>query len=198
MQFSVDPNETIYFIIIIVLGPVIFNIGYQIGCLIYEKYNRYIQNKYSIVYFKKLHPDAKKPTRANNGDVGYDLYCLNDNKVYCNGKSYKIKTGIAIQPPLHHFPKILDKSGLATKYGISCRAGVIDNGYRGDCTVVLSCHGGDRELEKDENGEYYEFKKGDKVAQLVFIPYYTPRFIEKNDLNESQRGSNGFGSTGRN
>lgn len=161
-----------------------------------------------------LDHNAKVPTRAHEGDVGYDLYALERTVMPAGGQSVKVRTGIAITPPEGYFGKIEEKSGLALKRGISTRGGIIDKKYTGEVIVVLANNGGTKkndmdtvmkclkEYESQDHSSimrsYFDhiFEAGDKIAQLVFYKVKTPKPKIVKKLNEGTRGSDGFGSTG--
>lgn len=132
----------------------------------------------------KLDVGAKIPTRAYPTDAGADLYSIED--VFIPAGEYRtIKTGVHIQIPKGYFGLLQSKSGLNSKYGITCR-GVIDEGYTDEikCTLI-------------NNGADYFVKKGDKITQLILIPCLYAEFNEVNSLVGGERGNNGFGSTGK-
>ncbi len=165
---------------------------------------------------KKLHPDAVIPSYAREGDAGLDLYALNDFSVFCN-KVTHIKTGIAIELPVGYVGLVCSRSGLAAKKGvwIPNAPGVIDSGYRGDVGVLLTYNGQAEEGKPNPiqifNGKSkvvngvpvlemelgVQFKKGDKIAQLIIQKVETVQFEEVTELGDSQRGDGGFGSTGQ-
>lgn len=139
------------------------------------------------VRFKKLNKDVigiKEP--AISGDAGYDLYC--SEKITIAKKSAAcIKTGVCLQLPPGYWLEIMPKSGLATKHSISVHNGVIDNGYRGEIVVYVYNHG-----DND-----YTFEKNDKVAQAVIRQLIVFELAEVDELTDSKRGTQGFGSTGK-
>ncbi len=135
---------------------------------------------------KKLHPDAIIPKYAKYGDAGMDLYSVEDCEVL-SGATCKIKTGIAVELP-HGFASLIwDKSGLATKYSIKTIGGVLDSGYRGEYIVGII------NLGKST----YKIEKGDKIAQLLIQKVEHPTINIVEELSDSERGDNGFGSTGK-
>jgi dUTP pyrophosphatase len=143
--------------------------------------------KENMIKVKKEHPDAIIPTRANNNDAGADLYSVVDVKIPPLSRVL-VSTGISIQLPTDNlYARVAPRSGLAVKYGIDVLAGVIDNGYRGIVGVVLF------NTDKDNT---FEVKKGDRIAQLIIENYHPLFFSEVDNLNESDRGNNGFGSSG--
>ncbi len=143
----------------------------------------------SDIRFKKLHDDARIPSRATNDDAGYDLCSVEELKL-APGRRSLVRTGIAVEVPAGHGGLVLPRSGLALKHGITVvnGPGLIDPGYRGEVGVIL--------LNTDTE-ETFEVAVGDRIAQLMIVPFadLSPAWSE--DLSESERGSGGFGSTGR-
>jgi dUTP pyrophosphatase len=136
---------------------------------------------------KKLTYDAILPTRGSDGSVGYDLYSVVDTVVPCQAGNALVGTGIALCIPLDCYGRIAPRSGLAAKHCIQVGAGVIDPDYTGEIKVVLFNHG----------TEDFEIKKGDRIAQLILERCETPIIKEIGLLDETLRGSDGFGSTGK-
>ena len=141
------------------------------------------------VKFSKLHKEATVPSRVSEFAAGYDLYaCVEEKVIIPAHKTVKIGTGMAIQPPHGYFGAIFARSGLATKQGLrlaNC-VGVCDEDYTGEYIVAIH---NDRE-------EVRVVHNGDRVAQLVFLPYLSVEFEEADSLDKTERGSGGFGSTG--
>ena len=149
------------------------------------------------VNFVKLSPNAKIPTRGSEYAAGYDMYaCLCDDDTnrdmtyikIAPHTTVKIGTGLAIQPPKSSFGAIFARSGLATKQGLrpaNC-VGVCDEDYTGEYIVAI---------HNDTNEEQI-IAHGDRIAQLVFLPYLDVEFNEVSSLDETERGDGGFGSTG--
>ncbi|MCC7574836.1 dUTP diphosphatase [Candidatus Woesearchaeota archaeon] len=135
---------------------------------------------------KKLEQDAKLFSYAHEGDAGLDIYSYEDKTIKA-GTRETIKTGIAIALEKGYVALVWDKSGLASKKGIKTMAGVIDSGYRGEISIVLF----------NTSKEDYEIKKGDKIAQILIQPIISAEIEEVNSLDETSRGENGFGSTGK-
>lgn len=140
----------------------------------------------------KLHADSKIPTKGSSKAAGFDLYAyIEDEPVWIAPHStVKIGTGLSIQPPENYFGAVFARSGLATKCSLrpaNC-VGVCDEDYTGEYIVAL------------HNDSDYEqcVCNGDRIAQLVFMPYLDATFIETDILDETERGSGGFGSTGTN
>lgn len=132
-----------------------------------------------------LDPGAKMPTRAHTWDAGLDLYAMEDGYIRCN-QSRTFDTGTHIAIPEGMAGLVKSKSGLMCNHGI-ITDGTIDAHYTGPIKVCLFNHGGNK----------YEVKKGDKIAQLVIVPCYLPDLELVDTLEETDRGDNGFGSTGR-
>lgn len=139
-----------------------------------------------IFKFKKDDSDLiciRKP--EFEGDVGYDIFASND-KIIKGGESGSVKTGLSIELPLGYWFEIMPKSGLATKYSIATHNGVIDNGYRGELVILVYNHG------KHD----YTFKKNEKICQGIIRKSHIFELEEVSELSNTQRGSQGFGSTG--
>ena len=146
---------------------------------------------------KRHYKDAKLPTRGSEKAAGYDLYaCIpkEDLKEGENGitiaphTTQMISTGISVEVPDGYFGAIFARSGLATKRGLrpaNC-VGVCDSDYRGEYIVAL--HNDSDEERIVENGE--------RIAQLVIMPYMSVEFDEVDELSDTERGAGGFGSTG--
>ena len=135
---------------------------------------------------KKLTYDAIVPTRGSDGAVGYDLYSAEDTIVPCQAGRALVGTGITVVLPQGVYGRVAPRSGLAVKHCINVGAGVIDPDYTGEIKVVLFNHG-----END-----FEIKKGDRIAQLVLERCETPPIEEISIVEDTERGSGGFGSTG--
>jgi len=135
----------------------------------------------------KLHPDAQVPKRADKGSAGLDICTVQDVSV-SPGDIAIAPTGLAIEIDQDVYARIAPRSGLAVKNQIHVMAGVVDSSYRGEIKVVLS------NLGKKK----VEFKKGDRIAQIILekISICEPCEVELDDLNESERGVGGFGSSG--
>ena len=125
------------------------------------------------------------PTRAHDTDAGLDLYAPCTQAVPAHGSAV-FDTGVHVQLPPNTAGMIKSKSGLNVNHGITSE-GVIDVGYTGSICVKLYNH----------SGVPYEVKRGDKISQLVIVPVVIPPIVVVDELEKSERGSNGFGSTGR-
>jgi dUTP pyrophosphatase len=136
--------------------------------------------------FKKLHPDAKLPVRANPGDAGYDLSCIENVEIPA-GDRLLIRTGLAVAVPEGYYGRIAPRSGLAVKLAVQTGAGVVDAGYRGELKVLLFNHSKDTLVT---------LEAGAKISQLILEAIITPEPEFVDELPETVRGAGGFGSTG--
>lgn len=157
------------------------------------------------VVAKKLHPDAKIPKRNNPTDAGLDLCSIEEVTIYPvgwqspepeSGENFypntyptraKIKTGLAFAIPDGYGMFIWDRSGLSTKEGLHRLAGVLDSSYRGELLVALVNLGSNP----------YTIKVGDKIAQGIICPIALSEVEEVQELDSTDRGDKGFGSSGR-
>ncbi len=143
------------------------------------------------IKIKKLRPDAVIPTRGSSYAAGYDLYaCIENDIVIKPNENVKIGTGLAIAVPDGYFGAIFARSGLAAKQNLrpaNC-VGVADSDYRGEYIVALH----------NDSNESRKIKRGERIAQLVVMPFLPVEFLEVEELDETERGEGGFGSTGRN
>ena len=138
---------------------------------------------------KKLNEKATIPKRQTEFSAGYDL-CSAEDIVVKVGETAKVHTGISteIEGDRNVVLLIYARSSMATKFGLApanC-VGVVDWDYRGEIIVALHNSG----------KEDYEIKCGDRIAQLVVAPIFTPEVEEVTDLSDTERGAGGFGSTG--
>lgn len=138
---------------------------------------------------KKLDEELPTPAYANPGDAGLDLYAAKD-VVLQPGQRVMIPTGIAIAIPQGYAGFVQPRSGLAAKQGFSIvnTPGLIDSGYRGEIGVIG--------LNTDTQSEI-AINRGDRVAQLVIQEVPVVELLEVNELDETERSSGGFGSTGK-
>jgi dUTP pyrophosphatase len=138
-----------------------------------------------VIKFKKS-KNAFAPQMATAGSAGYDLRSPVDFVVKARDK-HIVDVGVTIELPLGMYAQLKSRSGMAFKHQIVTGAGVIDNDYRGTISVLLFNHG-----KKSR-----EFKRGDKIAQLIVQEYANLPIVECEELSSTQRDTNGFGSTGR-
>jgi dUTP pyrophosphatase len=136
----------------------------------------------------RLDERAILPTRAHAGDAGLDLYALDAVRLG-PGERAPVSTGIAIEIPAGQAGLVLPRSGLAARHGIALvnAPGLIDSGYRGELRVLL--------LNTDRE-QTFSLGAGDRIAQLVLVEIRTPVPIEVDELDRSERGEGGFGSSG--
>lgn len=142
------------------------------------------------VRIKKLHPTAVIPAYARPGDAGMDLVSTETLTLH-QGETVAVGTGIALELPEGYAALVLPRSGLAAKYGITVvnAPGLIDSGYRGEVKVIVS------KLDRT-GGTQHKIESGSRIAQLLIVPFPTVSFEEVTDLEDSERGARGFGSTG--
>lgn len=133
----------------------------------------------------KLDNGAKAPTRAHELDAGYDLYARCFECVPAGGSAL-FDTGVHMEIPKGYVGFLKSKSGLNVKSGL-LGEGVIDAGYTGSIVVKLYNH---------DTVDHY-FYPGDKISQIVLLPIFTPDLEIVDELTETERGENGFGSTGK-
>lgn len=143
------------------------------------------------IKIKKLKENAKIPKRATSGSAGMDLYaCIDEPITLAPGQLAIVPTGIAIALPDNGCAAFLyARSGLGVKHGIclSNGVGVIDSDYRGEICAGL-CNVSDKP---------YTIEPEERVCQMVIAPVLTPDVVEVGELDDTQRGEGGFGSTGK-
>lgn len=141
------------------------------------------------IKIKKLRESARIPTRGSAHAAGYDLYaCLENEAIIPAHGTAMIGTGLSVAVPEGYFGAVFARSGLASKQGLrpaNC-VGVCDSDYRGEYIVALH----------NDSEESRCIKDGERIAQLVVIPYLSVEFDEVDELDETERGAGGFGSTG--
>ncbi|MCW1929758.1 MAG: dUTP diphosphatase [Candidatus Kerfeldbacteria bacterium] len=137
------------------------------------------------VRIQKLDPHATLPNYAHTGDAGMDVYS-NEDVTLAPQERRAIKTGIAMGVPEGYVALVWDKSGRALKEGLTTMAGVVDAGYRGEVMIVML----------NTSSTNAEIKKGQKLAQILVQPVASPELVEVDSLDETDRSTGGFGSTG--
>ena len=137
------------------------------------------------IKIKKLSETAISPKYANPGDAGMDFYSNETVNLQPNERKL-ISTGIIMAIPEGYVGLIWDKSGLASKHGLKTMAGVIDSGYRGEIKVLVH----------NLSNQLYLVEAGKKIAQMLIQPVEQKTITEVEDLNQTDRGEGGFGSTG--
>lgn len=150
--------------------------------------------------YKKLYESAKTPTRGSEEAAGFDLYACGYENQMCNaenwevyinpGDTIKINTGIAVAIPQGYFGGIYARSGLACKAGLAPanKVGIIDSDYRGELLVCLY----------NQSPVPQKVQKGDRIAQFILQEYSNTMWEEVENLDDTQRGDGGFGSSGTN
>ena len=139
---------------------------------------------------KLLRPGARIPTYGTEASAGADLYaCMQDKVEVGPGQSVMIPTGIAMEIPKGYAGLVFARSSMGAKRGLAPanKVGVIDSDYRGEIRVVLHNH----------SGESQSVEPGERVAQRLIVPVFTPGFQEAEKLSDTSRGAGGFGSTGK-
>lgn len=139
------------------------------------------------ILVKQLDPRLPLPRQATSGDAGVDLYAR-EGGTLDPGQRTMVPTGIAVAVPEGYVGLISPRSGLAVRHGISLvnAPGILDAGYRGEIHAVVI----------NEGDEPFEYERGERIAQLVVVPFVTPEFEVVDELPTSERGDGGFGSSG--
>ena len=137
--------------------------------------------------FRRVHPDAVLPAYAHPSDAGMDVRSV-DELTLAPGRRALVHTGLVMLLPPGYEAQVRPRSGLALKSGVTVlnTPGTIDSGYRGEVGVILANFG-----EAD-----FRVKPGDKIAQIVVAPVTQAEIVETEDVDETDRGAGGFGSTG--
>src|SRR3989344_991251 len=138
-----------------------------------------------MIKIKKLVGDAVVPKYANPGDAGMDFFA-NEEVIIKPNQRKLVNTGISMAIPLGYVGLIWDKSGIASKHGIKTMAGVIDSSYRGEIKILLH----------NLSAEEFKIEKGTKIAQMLIQPVEQKAIVEVESLDDTKRGTGGFGSTG--
>ena len=135
-----------------------------------------------------LVPGAVLPARATEGDAGLDLHAV-EPALIGPGERAAVGTGIAVEIPSGHAGLVLPRSGLALRHGIALvnAPGLIDSGYRGEIRILL--------LNTDAEHPF-ELEPGQRIAQLLVVPFAGLEAVEAVELSDTHRGAGGFGSTG--
>jgi len=160
---------------------------------------------------KRVNPDAQIPKHAKSGDAGMDL-CTMESAILKPGETKMVGTGIAVEIPNGFVGLVFPRSGLGSKgVNLSNCVGVIDSSYRGEIKAPLHNNHPSNVLRNvvpskgkwEEARPFYNYdgemvvRKGERVCQLVIVPYMTCECVEVDELSDSERGEGGFGSTGR-
>lgn len=141
--------------------------------------------------YKRLYLDSPELEAPRNGDAGYDLRAYGDY-ILNPYRPTVINTGITLEIPAGYVGLVLPRSGLRFKYGVTVfGTGVIDSAFRGELKALLTVS----PTTPDALG--YKISNGDKISQLVIVPYFSEGVEEVSELSLTIRGTDGFGSTGR-
>lgn len=143
----------------------------------------------TTVHFKKLDPEAQMPQYGTEFAAGADLYaCMKEPLTIATGGTEFVRTGLALEIPAGLVGLVYARSGLACKRGLAPanKVGVIDSDYRGEIMVALHNH----------SAEDITVEAGERIAQMVIAPYVYAQYEEVQELEETVRGTGGFGSTG--
>jgi len=139
----------------------------------------------TLLNFKKLDPRATLPTRGSRAAAGLDLYSIEAVSLD-PGQRAIVRTGLAVAIPAGFYGRLAPRSGLATTKGLDVLAGVIDADYRGEIGCLLHNAGGER----------IELAGTSKICQLIIERIITPQATWADELDDTERGEGGFGSTG--
>lgn len=158
-----------------------------IGSLAYSQAARPMAPPNMKVYFTRLDMELPIPRTAHPGDAAVDLHSRVDITLE-PGQRSSVATGLAVSIPDGHAGLVLPRSGHANRHGVGVvnGPGLIDSGYRGEISVLLINHG----------DEAVSFRRGERIAQLAIVPIPSVEWTEVESLDETARGSGGFGSTG--
>ncbi|MBU0778260.1 dUTP diphosphatase [Patescibacteria group bacterium] len=139
-----------------------------------------------MLKIKRLREDVKLPVKAREGDAGFDVFSTKEILIG-PGETFKFPLGFALEFDPGNVVLIQEKSGMAVN-GILTIGNVIDSGYRGECHVIL--------LNSSKLSSW--IKMGQKIAQILLVPCYTGNeIVEVTELSDTERGGDGFGSTGK-
>ena len=138
-----------------------------------------------IAKFRLTMPEARKPEKAHPSDAAFDVFSAQAGTVEPK-KWLEFKIGVSMQLPYGFYGKFASRSGLMFKHDIHAFHGTVDNGYRGEIVVRLFNY----------SDKPFRVNVGDRIAQLVILPYGVMDSVVVDELDDTERGENGFGSTG--
>ena len=147
------------------------------------------------INFKKLTPTAITPLRAHKTDACFDLFA-NEDVVLKYGETKVVPTGIAIELPDGYYADIRPRSGITSKSALRVHLGTIDSNYRGDIGIICENASHRKLASMNHMNTDIEINRGSKIAQLLIQKLPEIELVEVNELSDSERGINGFGSTG--
>lgn len=142
------------------------------------------------VRIKKLNDNAMMPTKAHAADAGFDLYCTS-KEIDWTKRQIVCHTGLAFEIPEGYVGLMFPRSSVSNKPLMMANSvGVVDSGYRGEVTAKFN-------ITDTRQSAFAHYQEGDRIAQMIIIPYPEIEFEETDSLSESDRGTGGYGSTGR-
>ena len=146
------------------------------------------------IRIKKLHEDAVIPKYQTEGAAGFDFHSLEDHTIY-PGNTTLIDTGLAFEIPEGYELQVRPRSGMSLKTSlrVANSPGSVDSDFRGSVKIIA--HNSDHDCPQYGGGEKIFIKKGDRIAQGMICPVIRASFLEVEELNETDRGDKGFGST---
>lgn len=148
-----------------------------------------LKNKMKVK-IKKLDHNAIMPIKAHAADAGFDLYCTS-KEIDWTKRQLVCHTGLAFEIPEGYVGLIFPRSSVSNKPLMMANSvGVIDSGYRGEVTAKFN-------ITDTRQSAFSHYQEGDRIAQMIIIPYPAIEFEETDSLSESDRGTGGYGSTGR-
>jgi dUTP pyrophosphatase len=162
------------------------------------------------VKIKRLHPDAVIPRYAHEFDAGFDLVAVEDTIIE-PGETKLVRTGLAMGLPPGYELQVRPRSGISLRTKLRVVLGTVDAGYRGEIGVIVDniapyidsfdyyltdISGKDELVDESYRVDTYIIRKGDRIAQAVIKPVEQAHFVEVDELDETERGANGFGSSG--
>lgn len=134
---------------------------------------------------RRLRKDAALPSFAKKGDAGLDL-AVSETVEFLPGERKAVPTGLQIAIPKNHVGMIKDRGSVSYHKGLHCLAGVFDTGYRGEWKIILVNVGKEKVV----------LEKGVRMAQVLILPLASVEVVEVEELDKTERGANGFGSSG--
>ena len=150
-----------------------------------NRLNDSVEAELNVLSFKRLDPRATLPTRGSSHAAGLDIYSIEDVAIEPKHRAL-VQTGLAVAIPEGYYGRVAPRSGLATKQGLDVLAGVIDADYRGEIRCLLYNTG----------EETINLPAQSKICQLIIEKIVTPGAVWADEINDTDRGSGGFGSTG--
>ena len=146
---------------------------------------------------KRLTDTAVLPVKAHQSDAGFDI-CADEDITINVGETVTVSTGLSVAIPEGYYGRLKGRSGLTAKTLLRVQEGTIDANYRGEIKVI--CDIKTKILDQVIDGMIYannlSFKRGERIAQLIIQPLPTVEVVEVNELDDTDRGVGGFGSTG--